>query len=260
MQNQFGLPLDNRKNYTKLDWETWTATLTQNRADFEAVVDPIITFLNETPDRAPMTDWYQTKDARKVGFTARPVVGGVFAQMLYDKAVWSKWAGRDRTKAANWAPIPKPPTVEAIVPAADTTPAIWHYTMTKPDGDWTKPGYVDSAWRSGKSGFGTPETPGACVGTTWDTSDIWLRREVNIPQDKLKNAELWLHHDDDVQVYVNGVLAVQKSGWATSYDAVPLSDTARAALKSGDNLIAIHCQQTGGGQYVDVGVVDIKDN
>jgi hypothetical protein len=260
MQNQFGLPLDNRKNYTKLDWETWTATLTQNRADFEAIIDPIITFLNETPDRSPMTDWYQTKDARKVGFTARPVVGGVFVQMLYDKAVWSKWAGRDRTKAANWAPIPKPPTVQAIVPAADTTPAIWHYTMTKPDGDWTKPGYADSAWHSGKSGFGTPETPGACVGTTWDTSDIWLRREVNIPKDKLKEVELWLHHDDDVQVYVNGVLAVQKSGWTTSYDAVPLSETARAALKSGGNLIAIHCQQTGGGQYVDLGVVDIKDN
>ena len=53
-----------------------------------------------------MTDWYQTKTARKVGFTARPVVGGVFMQMLYNQAVWHKWAGRDKTKAANWAPMP----------------------------------------------------------------------------------------------------------------------------------------------------------
>ena len=106
MQNQYGLPLDNRKGYTKLDWTLWTATLTQDRSDFDDIVAPVFRFLNEAPDRSPMTDWYQTKDARKVGFTARPVVGGVFLQMLYDKATWTKWAKRDKTHAANWAPMP----------------------------------------------------------------------------------------------------------------------------------------------------------
>ena len=106
-QNKFGLPLDNRKDYTKLDWTLWTATLTQNRADFDALMEPVFVFLNETPDRSPMTDWYQTKNAKKVGFTARPVVGGVFLQMLYDKKVWSKWAKRDQTRAAKGAPMPK---------------------------------------------------------------------------------------------------------------------------------------------------------
>ena len=132
--------------------------------------------------------------------------------------------------------------------------------MAKPDGDWTKQAFGDGSWHLGKSGFGTPETPGAVVGTTWDTPDIWLRREVEIPKSKLKNVELWLHHDDDVQIYVNGVLAVQSPGWTTCYDAVPLSELAKAGLKPGKNLIAIHCRQTGGGQYVDVGLVDIKNN
>ncbi len=118
-QNQYGLPLDNRKTYTKLDWITWTATLTQNRADFEALISPIIAFLNTTPDRSPMTDWYQTKTARKVGFTARPVVGGVFLQMLYDKTVWHKYASRDQTRAANWAPMPAQPKVAATTPAVN---------------------------------------------------------------------------------------------------------------------------------------------
>src|ERR1041385_8388943 len=96
IQNPYGLPLDNRRDYTKLDWITWTATLTENRADFEALIEPIIRFINETPDRSPLTDWYQTKEPRKVGFTARPVIGGVFARMLYEHETWAKYAARDR--------------------------------------------------------------------------------------------------------------------------------------------------------------------
>ena len=258
VQNQYGLPLDNRKDYTKLDWITWTATLTQNRADFEALIDPVIAFLNETPNRSPMTDWYQTKTARKVGFTARPVVGGVFAQMLYDKAVWGKWAGRDQTKAANWAPMPKPPKIHAVIPAADELAAVWNYTTTKPADDWNQPGFADASWLQGKSGFGTAGTPGAIVGTVWNTDDIWLRREIEIPADKLKNLQLWFYHDDDAEVYINGVLAMKVAGWTTSYDVFPLSEAAKAALKPGKNLVAIHCHQTGGGQNVDLGFVNVQ--
>ena len=259
-QNQFGLPLDNRETYTKLDWITWTATLTQNRDDFETLIAPIITFLNETPDRSPMTDWYQTKSAKKVGFTARPVVGGVFMKMLYEKEIWKKYAGRDVTKAANWAAIPKLPKVTVVVPAADRKSAKWSYTTTKPAAGWAQTGFDFSAWPEGWSGFGVSNTPGAIATTTWNTSDIWLRREVEIPADKLKDLELWFHHDDAAEVYINGVLALHAGGFVAKYDCFPLSEKARAALKPGKNLIAIHCHQTGGGQYVDLGFVDVKTN
>jgi hypothetical protein len=260
IQNQYGLPLDNRETYTKLDWITWTATLTQNRADFEALIAPIISFLNATPDRTPMTDWYQTKTARRVGFDARPVVGGVFLQMLYDQAAWQKYAGRDKTKAANWAPMPKAPTVAVIVPAADKQPAIWHYTITAPAANWMDQKFEDSAWPQGLSGFGTAGTPGAIIGTTWQTDDIWLRREMDFPAGNQGNISAWLHHDEDVEVYINGVLAIKAGGFISGYDVFPLTPEGRAALKPGKNLIAMHCHQTTGGQYVDLGLVNVQTN
>ena len=84
-QNDFGLPLDNRRTYTKTDWITWTATLADDDETFVKFIDPLYRFVNETPDRVPMSDWYETTNARKVGFQARSVVGGYFIKMLDEK-------------------------------------------------------------------------------------------------------------------------------------------------------------------------------
>jgi hypothetical protein len=94
MQNQFGLPLDNRRDYTKLDWILWTATMAENMDDFQTIVAPAWQFANESPTRVPLTDWYDTKTAKQQGFQARSVVGGVFIKMLADPATWKKYATR----------------------------------------------------------------------------------------------------------------------------------------------------------------------
>lgn len=93
-QNPYGLPLDNRAEYTKLDWLFWTATLAESDTDFRALIAPAWKWAQETPSRVPMTDWYMTTDGKQKGFQARSVVGGLFMKMLADPDLWKKWAAR----------------------------------------------------------------------------------------------------------------------------------------------------------------------
>jgi Domain of unknown function (DUF1793)/Domain of unknown function (DUF4965) len=102
----FGLPLDSRKLWTKLDWTCWTATLDGDKGDFELFIDRVWQFLNTTSDRVPMSDFYWAQNGFDSGMHARPVVGGVFLPFLYDKTKWAKWAARDETKSGNWAEFP----------------------------------------------------------------------------------------------------------------------------------------------------------
>ncbi|HEY6466034.1 MAG TPA: DUF4965 domain-containing protein [Candidatus Acidoferrales bacterium] len=92
--NQYGLPLDNRADYTKLDWELWTATLASDHSQFDALVNPIVKWISEGPSRAPLTDWYDTKTGKQQGFQARSVVGGIFIKMLADKALATRWRAK----------------------------------------------------------------------------------------------------------------------------------------------------------------------
>lgn len=82
VQNQYGLPLDNRETYTKSDWIMWTATMAPDQESFEAFITPLYSFYNETIDRVPMSDWVFTDKQNRRGFKARAVVGGYFIKML----------------------------------------------------------------------------------------------------------------------------------------------------------------------------------
>ena len=93
------------------------------------------------------------------------------------------------------------------------------------------------------------------VNKPWQTDDVWLRRTVQLPAEVPAKLDVLAFHDEDVQVYVNGVLAASAAGFTSDYAVLPMSPNARAAIvPGGRNVIAVHCHQTAGAQFMDVGI------
>jgi hypothetical protein len=161
--------------------------------------------------------------------------------------------------AANRGAFPPPPRIETVVPTSEEKGLLWRYVLAPPADDWLQPGYDDAGWSEGPGGFGAPGTPGAVVGTTWKGREIWLRRQITLPDPLPSGLALRLHHDEDAEVYVNGVLAARKGGFTTRYELTSILPEARKALQGGANLVAVHCRQTQGGQYIDVGLVRLVE-
>ena len=109
--------------------------------------------------------------------------------------------------------------------------------------------------QQGAAPFGTQELPiGRKPNTSWTSPDIWLRREFEWPADRSAKPLLSAHHDEDVEIYINGVLAGKAGGFSSEYEDLSMTTEGMAALNSGKNVLAVHCHQTTGGQYVDVGI------
>jgi hypothetical protein len=253
VQNRYGLPLDSRATFTKIDWTSWSACLSRKREDFEALVEPLWRWVNETPERVPICDWFETREPHKINMIARPVIGGLFLRALYERETWAKWYEAGARGKGDWAPLPLV-SYAPLAPSAEEAQVEWRFTTRKPADGWMQKEFDDSSWQRGPGGFGTAGTPGAIARTRWDGPEIWLRRAFELKSPPSGRVELSIHHDEDAEVWLNGELAAKLPGYVTSYVRVPIRPEALVQLRAGTNLIAIHCRQTGGGQYVDAGL------
>jgi len=118
--------------------------------------------------------------------------------------------------------------------------------------------FDDPTPQKGQGGLRTKGTPGSVVPTEWRGSDIWLRRESDLNDREFTRPYLLIHHNEDAEVYINGRLVAKLEGYTTGYVHAGLDEKALNALKVGSNCIAVHCRQTTEGQYIDVGLVDVK--
>jgi hypothetical protein len=176
--------------------------------------------------------------------------------LTYDRALIK--GDLDRIAAVNKGDVTRVPQVRVVVPTSQEKGQTWRHTLEKPADSWFRSDFDDSSWKEGLGGFGTRGTPGAVVRTEWKTSDIWIRREFTLPEGDPSKLQLLLHHDEDAEIYLNGVLAARVAGYISDYEEVAISKEALAALKPGKNHLAVHCKQTTGGQYIDVGLVEVK--
>jgi len=216
-------------------------------------------------DRDDLLETYKELNAKMHPLIGKGLSAAVYTQttdcevevnglMTYDRAVIKPDV--DKFRESNEALRLPPPTYKTLLPTAREEASVWAYTTDKPADGWEKAEFDDTAWQRGPAGFGTAMTPNTTVKTEWKTDNIWIRKSFELSGDDMKDPSklaLELYHDEDCEVYINGVKVLETKGYITDYAFFTVKNAAEV-FKSGTNVIAIHCLQTMGGQYIDAGI------
>jgi hypothetical protein len=242
-----GLPLEGHLWWNKRNWGYRTyKTREELQASYTQLIARLRPLISEGLAAAVYT---QTTD----------VEGEVNGLMTYDRAVIK--FDVDRLARMHQRLYGPPPIFvrTTIVPTSEEQGQEWRYTTSAPPEGWAKPDFDDTSWSKGPGGFGTRGTPDAVVRTEWNGKEIWLRRTFELKDAELKDLSWRLHHDEDIEVYLNGERVLRLEGYTTQYLNLEMSDQGQKALRRGKNTLAVRCKQTGGGQYIDVGLVQVTE-
>ncbi|HEY1786840.1 MAG TPA: LamG-like jellyroll fold domain-containing protein, partial [Verrucomicrobiae bacterium] len=149
-----------------------------------------------------------------------------------------------------------------IIPTSQSVPQTWQWTTNSVPSNWYATNFNASSWSTGLAGFGTAD-PNVTPNTAWTTPGyIYLRRTFNpgtLTAQQLTNLTFITYHDEDVAIYINGVLAGSASGYSTAYVPVAMNAAGQAAIiPNGTNVMAVSCYQSTGGQFIDVGISDVS--
>ncbi len=226
--------------------DSWGYTSATNARDMEDTYGEYAAMIKHFRDERGMSAAVYTQ--------ITDVEGEINGLMTYDRHLKPNAA---QILRANRFAYPVP-TYKAFVPTSEDAAQTWKYTFTAPSSDWLQKSFDDTAWQVGKGGFGEGEPSWASAATNWSSSDIWLRRTFtlgNLNATQVSQLMVRLYHDDNVEVYINGVLAYENGGANSSYEYHAMTAEGKHALVlGGQNTLAVHCKNTGGPQFVDVGI------
>jgi hypothetical protein len=134
-----GVLLDPRNNYTKADWELWTAAWLAGQPNIRTtLVEGVYSFANTTAQRVPFTDWYVVADATQRGFQARPVAGGYLALLTRPAPSATSWKRIQNQRSGKMLAVQN-------MSLADTAEVT----------QWQDNGTVDHLWAVVDNGDGT---------------------------------------------------------------------------------------------------------
>lgn len=153
-------------------------------------------------------------------------------------------------------------TSKILVPTSRAGEMVskWKYYMSdKPlsGNTWKNTSFEDKAWKTGAAGFGNGSLQGASNNTKWNTSHIYLRKWEDfkgLNRSDLSKLRMLVFHDEDCEIYINGVLAASLPKFTNRYKVVEISEEAKATIKPNQpNLIAVKCLNKEGNQFTDLG-------
>ncbi|MCP4299046.1 MAG: DUF4965 domain-containing protein [Gammaproteobacteria bacterium] len=247
-QNRYGLPCDSRTKSCLIDWGMWSICLARNAEDFDELVTPFYRYIDETPSRVPLCDWFFTTNATRVNMQARSTVGGLFIRHLVP-------AEADAPRVARGASATRAER-DILLPTADQGTHWWRYETEKPAPRWRHWNFGPAGWdwKSGPAAFGTKNASEKQIGTTWNSPEIYLRSQVEWDSTPYTKAIVRIRYRGEAIVYLNDQELLKVRGNSDGYEEHDVTERCREALPHGLSILAVECHQTGKEQCIDVGL------
>jgi hypothetical protein len=224
-------------------------------------------FTIQAPDAAPKNEYIQSATLNGVAqlrpwFHESEITGGGTWLVNLGAAPNPKWAALPKSRpyslSTGYNHLPAKPVLSPLVPTSQENPQIWRYTTRDPGDDWYKIDFADDQWKQGTGGFGAKDSRIKEARTPWNTDNIWLRRTFILAKVPGQPAVL-MRHEQDAEVYLNGVHALTAPGSSRFYATFPISPESAAALHAGENVLAVHVHHEDfEAHFADIGLVDIQ--
>ncbi len=142
-----------------------------------------------------------------------------------------------------------------LAPSGGESEVTVRYTFDKPDANWSALNFSVDKWQIGLAPFGS-DVENATPKTKWTSKEVWMTRDFELTKIPDGKVQLNIFYDDDVEVYLNGVLAYECSPcYVNNYVIREISDAAAKSLKTGKNRMSIHCTNDRGPGFIDGGLI-----